>query len=195
MELVSLPTSTATPFQVSASAPAPTATIFIGNGESTELLFGVGTLVKLHLVLHPVGNIAEHLVSAGLARIVDWHAGMLAAGGKMERLRQAERSAKEKRLGLFANIAAPPIKANGAVAANGGPRHFDAVVIRVWSGDQISVAEKDGSKERRIQLSSVRAPKYILVIVFHSPSADGDMIQVVRSKTDALRKRSPRVPS
>ncbi|PSR73928.1 hypothetical protein PHLCEN_2v10286, partial [Hermanssonia centrifuga] len=141
VELVSLPTSTATPFQVSASAPAPTATIFIGN------------------VLHPVGNIAEHLVSAGLARIVDWHAGMLAAGGKMERLRQAERSAKEKRLGLFANIAAPPIKANGAVAANGGPRHFDAVVIRVWSGDQISVAEKDGSKERRIQLSSVRAPK------------------------------------
>lgn len=106
------------------------------------------------------GNIAEHLVANGLARVVDWHAGMLAAGGAMERLRQAERAAKEKRLKLYASAPAPTAKLNGAATAlNGNSRDFDAVVTRVWSGDQISVAEKDGSKERRIQLSSTRAPK------------------------------------
>jgi hypothetical protein len=43
------------------------------------------------IVMHPNGNVAEHLVANCLARIVDWHAGMLAAGGFMERLRAAER--------------------------------------------------------------------------------------------------------
>ena len=114
------------------------------------------------IVLHPAdGNVAEFLVGAGLARIVDWHAGMLAADGSMEKLRQAERSAKEKHLNLFANAPTPATKSNGTTA-NGSTRQFDAVVTRVWSGDQISVLEKDGSKERRIQLSSVRAPKYVV---------------------------------
>ena len=93
-------------------------------------------------------------------RVVDWHAGMLAASGAMEKLRQAERTAKEKRLNLYANAPAPAAKSNGT-NANGSSRVFDAVVTRVWSGDQISVCEKDGSKERRIQLSSVRAPKCV----------------------------------
>ncbi|KAH8079445.1 transcription factor [Cristinia sonorae] len=140
-QLLSLPTSTATPFQSSGNAPAPApATIFIGN------------------VLHPAGNVAEHLVAAGLARVVDWHAGMLAQGGGMERLRAAERTAKEKRACLYANIPTPSAKSNGA-AINGGSRSFDATVVRVWSGDQISVVEKEGSKERRLQLSSTRGPK------------------------------------
>ncbi|ELU42454.1 transcription factor [Rhizoctonia solani AG-1 IA] len=42
-------------------------------------------------VLHPNGNIAEFLLAAGLARVIDWHAGMLAANGVMERLRGAEK--------------------------------------------------------------------------------------------------------
>ena len=138
-QLLSLPTSTGTPFQSGGNAPAP-ATIFIGN------------------VLHPAGNVAEHLVAAGLARVVDWHAGMLAQGGGMERLRAAEKVAKEKRACLYANVPAPSAKSNGS-AANGSSRSFDATVIRVWSGDQISVVEKEGSKERRLQLSSTRGPK------------------------------------
>ena len=50
------------------------------------------------------------------------------------------------------------VRENGA-AVNGGPRTFDAIVTRVWSGDQISVVDKDGSKERRLQFSSTRGPK------------------------------------
>lgn len=123
-------------------------------------------------MLHPQGgNIAEHLVANGLARVVDWHAGMLAANGGMERLRQAERAAKEKRLKLYATAPVANAKSNGT-AVNGGARTFDAVVTRVWSGDQISVAEKDGAKERRIQLSSTRAPKYAAVIAWRSYDAE-----------------------
>ena len=109
-------------------------------------------------VLHPAGNVAEHLVAAGLARVVDWHAGMLASTGGMERLRAAEKTAKEKRVCLYANLPAVAA-ANGNASANGFNKVFDATVIRVWSGDQLSVVEKESGKERRLQLSSVRGPK------------------------------------
>ncbi|KAG6845898.1 hypothetical protein H0H87_000704 [Tephrocybe sp. NHM501043] len=141
--ILSLPTSTAIPFQTGPNAAAPPpASIFIGS------------------VLHPAGNVAEFLVAAGLARVVDWHAGMLASGGGMERLRAAEKSAKERRACLYANVPAAPtnVKANGTTS-NGHSKSFDASVVRVWSGDQISVIEKDSGKERRLQLSSTRGPK------------------------------------
>ena len=114
-------------------------------------------------VLHPAGNIAEHLVGAGLARVVDWHAGMLASTGGMERLRAAEKSAKEKRLCLYANAPAATSSGKSTTVANGSSRSFDATVVRVWSADQISVTEKDGGKERRLQLSSTRGPKSVWV--------------------------------
>ena len=85
---------------------------------------------------------------------------MLASSGGMERLRAAEKNAKEKRLNLYASLpSAPAVSQGGKLATNGSPRNFDATVVRVWSGDQISVIPKDGGKERRIQLSSTRAPK------------------------------------
>lgn len=86
---------------------------------------------------------------------------MLANSGGMERLRAAEKSAKEKRLCLFANVSttSATAKADGTTS-NGQPRVFDATVVRVWSGDQVSVAEKDAGKEHRLQLSSTRGPKY-----------------------------------
>lgn len=120
-------------------------------------------------VLHPAGNVAEHLVAAGLARVVDWHAGMLASNGGMERLRQAEKVAKERRLCLYASLptASATAKANGTTT-NGQTRAFDAIVVRVWSGDQVSVVEKDTGKERRLQLSSTRGPKYIYFHIFLS---------------------------
>ncbi|KAI0365623.1 transcription factor [Pilatotrama ljubarskyi] len=141
VQLLSLPNAAPTPFQSGANATAPPpASIFIGT------------------VLHPAGNVAEHLVSAGLARVVDWHAGMLASSGGMERLRAAEKVAKEKRAYLYANAAAPSTKSNGT-AINGNSRSFDATVVRIWSADQISVVDRETGKERRLQLSSTRGPR------------------------------------
>lgn len=99
-------------------------------------------------------------MAAGLARVVDWHAGMLASSGGMEKLRAAEKTAKEKRLCLYANaapVAAPAGKSSGAGSHDSG--QFGATVVRIWSADQISIVEKDKGKERRIQLSSVRGPR------------------------------------
>lgn len=142
VQILSLPTSTATPFQSGANGNvAPPSSIFIGT------------------VLHPAGNVAEHLVASGLARVVDWHAGMLASSGGMEKLRAAEKLAKEKRLCLYANVPASTASKSNGTASNGQARVFDAAVVRVWSGDQISVVEKDTGKERRLQLSSTRGPK------------------------------------
>lgn len=114
----------------------------------------------MYQVVHPAGNVAEYLVAAGLARVVDWHAGMLSSNGAMERLRVAEKVAKERRLCLYANTAVPTPagKANGA-STSSQSQTFDATVVRVWSGDQVSVVEKDTNTERRLQLSSTRGPK------------------------------------
>lgn len=114
--------------------------------------------MTVNLVLHPAGNIAEFLVAAGLARVVDWHAGMLSNSGAMERIRAAERAAKEKKAGLFANAPTVVAKSDG-VTSTGQTRVFDGTVVRVWNGDQISIVDKDSGKERRVQLSSTRGPK------------------------------------
>lgn len=67
--------------------PAPTGVPFSSAGTSAPS----ASSIMIGVVQHPAGNIAEHLVGAGLARVVDWHAGMLSASGGMERLRAAER--------------------------------------------------------------------------------------------------------
>jgi staphylococcal nuclease domain-containing protein 1 len=82
---------------------------------------------------------------------------MLASTGGMERLRTAEKTAKEKRICLYTSLpAAVAANGNGVASANGV---FDATVIRIWSGDQLSVVGKGSRKERRLQLSSTRGPK------------------------------------
>ena len=75
----------------------------------------------------------------------------------MERLRAAEKTAKDKHLCLYANANVAPAS-TAVLASNSNSKDFDATVIRVWSADQISVVEKDG-KERRLQLSSTRGPR------------------------------------
>lgn len=127
--------------------------------------------IMIGTAIHPNGNIAEFLLAQGLAKVIDWHAGILSSAGGMDRLRAAERSAKEKKTGLWENYSAPA-KGGSAqgVAANGsagpvGPQtkgtSFDATVVRIWNADTISVIEKgDASgKERRMTLASVRAPR------------------------------------
>lgn len=158
--ILSLPHAMANPFQSSTSATPP-ASILIGMGECGSFKVSLA-ISPSGIVLHPAGNVAEHLLANGLARIVEWHAGMLSSRGGMERLRSAEKSAKEKRLNLFANqtVMVSNVNSHGALSI-GLTRVFDATVIRVWSGDQVSVIGKEDSTERRLQLSSTRGPKCV----------------------------------
>ena len=75
------------------------------------------------------------------------------------------RAAKERKQCLYAPSAsgtATPsgTRSNGATA-HGDKRPFEGHVIRIWSGDQISILDKETNKERRVQLSSTRAPKSV----------------------------------
>lgn len=97
-------------------------------------------------VKHPVqGSIAPFLLKAGLARCTDHHSTML--GSEMGTLRQAEKAAKDARVGLF----------HGHVAAKAGVEN-EAVVCRVQTADTVYLRNKAGV-ERRVSLSSVRQPK------------------------------------
>ena len=100
-------------------------------------------------VRHPVGNIAEFLLKEGLARCVDHHSTWL--GAEMGKLRQAERSAKERHVGIFKahNNATTPRQ-------NGG--ESEAVVSRILSADTLYLRNKSGA-EKRVTLSSIRQPK------------------------------------
>ena len=98
-------------------------------------------------VKHPNGSIAEFVLKAGLARCTDFHSTIL--GGDMAALRQAEKHAKDQKLGLF----------KGHVAPQGsGSSDVEAIVTRVQSSDTIFLRKKSGG-EKRVNLSSIRQPK------------------------------------
>ncbi|KAI9695869.1 MAG: hypothetical protein M1836_005986 [Candelina mexicana] len=99
-------------------------------------------------VKHPNGSIAEFIVKAGLARCTDFHSTML--GGDMAPLRQAEKLAKDGKLGMF--------KGHIAAKGAGASANAAAVVSRVQTADTVYLRNKAGA-ERRVNLSSVRQPK------------------------------------
>lgn len=152
VRLLSAPASGPAPFPASTEgglpAPSQGASFFIGQA------------------IHPNGNIAEFLAAAGLAKVIDWHAGILANYGGLEKVRAAEKSAKAKRAGIwegYGTQATGGVAGNGHAAPNASTKGqtFDATVTRIWSADQLSIVDKNDPKavERRVQLSSVRGPR------------------------------------
>ncbi|KAK0561522.1 hypothetical protein OC861_005770 [Tilletia horrida] len=151
------PASVPTPFAATASAAAATQQQQ-SNGPPTATVL-IGTAI------HTVGDIAYFLLAAGLARVVDWHAGILANVGGMEKYRTAERTAKEKRIGIWKDYVPSSTAAAGAAGGHASAkRTFEAVVGRIISGDTVHVflnndgddGNSNGLNERRIQLSSIR---------------------------------------
>lgn len=99
------------------------------------------------IVKHPNGSIAGFLLKAGLANCTDFHSSLL--GGEMKNLRQAEKHAKDNRLGLY--------KGHVESKVSGGDE-VDATVARIVRPDTITLRLKSGS-EKTVQLSSIRGPK------------------------------------
>ena len=97
-------------------------------------------------IIHPNGTIAKYILEAGLARCTDFHSTML--GGQMSELRQAEKKAKDKSLGVF----------QGAATTKPMATETDAIVSRVQAADTVYLRGKSG-EEKRVQLSSIRQPK------------------------------------
>lgn len=104
----------------------------------------------LGTVLHPNGNITELLLAEGLARCVDWSLQCVTSG--LEKLRAAEKSAKEKRLRIWKDFApsGPTIDAK--------EKEFQGKVVEVINGDAMIVKLADGSP-KKIFLASIRPPR------------------------------------
>ena len=98
--------------------------------------------------------------------LLQWHAGILAPYGGLDRLRSAEQAAKTKRIGVWEGygstaVAGPASNGHAISTTTTKGSSFDATVVRIWGSDQLSVIERadDSGKERRVQFASVRGPR------------------------------------
>ena len=99
-------------------------------------------------IRHPLkGSIAAVVLEAGLARCTDHHSTLL--GGDMSTLRQAEKKARQSKLGLWQGH----VESSAASGTD-----TEAVISRVQTADTIYARSKSGD-EKRMSLSSIRQPK------------------------------------
>ncbi|KRY53537.1 Nuclease domain-containing protein [Trichinella britovi] len=113
------------------------------------ILEGASNQNFLGTVLHKHGNIAEALLKEGFAKCVDWSMPLVTSGP--EKLREAERQAKERRLRLWKNY--EPSHAKAA-----GENSFQAKVVEITLGDSMIIKKQDGMYQK-IFLSSIRPPR------------------------------------
>ncbi|KAF7998494.1 hypothetical protein HCN44_010902 [Aphidius gifuensis] len=111
-------------------------------------------------IMHPNGNIAEHLLGEGFAKCVDWTMNFTKSG--VDKLYMAEKAAKEKRLRLWRDwVPSAPQK------------EYNAIVTEITSADSVMVKTQDG-EYKKVFLSSLRAPQ--------KPKKAGDDPAAPRSK-------------
>ncbi|KAA0721060.1 4SNc-Tudor domain protein p100 co-activator [Triplophysa tibetana] len=106
--------------------------------------------IILGTILHPNGNITELLLKEGFARCVDWSIAVYSQGA--EKLRAAERSAKERKVRIWKNYVAPTANLDQK------ERQFVAKVMQVVNADAIVVKLNSG-EYKTIHLSSIRPPR------------------------------------
>nr|XP_012329407.1 staphylococcal nuclease domain-containing protein 1 [Aotus nancymaae] len=104
----------------------------------------------LGTILHPNGNITELLLKEGFARCVDWSIAVYTRG--VEKLRAAERFAKERRLRIWRDYVAPTANLDQK------DKQFVAKVMQVLNADAIVVKLNSGDY-KTIHLSSIRPPR------------------------------------
>ncbi|XP_071943600.1 staphylococcal nuclease domain-containing protein 1-like [Antedon mediterranea] len=119
--------------------------------EVSIILEGTSNQNFLGTVLHPNGNIAEFLLKEGFARCVDWSMRVVTQG--TEKLRSAEKEAKNKRIRLWKDYT--PSKANIVPIEE---KNLTGKVVEVINADALVVKSNDG-KYKKITLSSLRPPR------------------------------------
>ncbi|XP_018789649.1 PREDICTED: staphylococcal nuclease domain-containing protein 1 [Bactrocera latifrons] len=120
-------------------------------------------------ILFPKGNIAESLLREGLAKCVDWSMAVMKSGA--EKLRAAERTAKEKRLRLWQDYQSK------APTVNAKEKDFTGTVVEVFNGDAISVRLSNG-QVKKVFFSSIRPPRDQRSVV----GAEGEVSVPLRGK-------------
>uniref|UniRef100_A0A7N6AUV8 Staphylococcal nuclease domain-containing protein n=1 Tax=Anabas testudineus TaxID=64144 RepID=A0A7N6AUV8_ANATE len=123
--------------------------------------------VILGTILHPNGNITELLLKEGFARCVDWSMAVYTQGA--EKLRAAERSAKERKVRIWKDYVAPTANLDQK------DRQFVAKVMQVINADAMVVKLNSG-EYKTIHLSSIRPPRI-----------EGEVNQFVNVTVDYIR--------
>jgi staphylococcal nuclease domain-containing protein 1 len=114
------------------------------------LLESVNNLNFVGTILYPKGNIAEALLREGFAKCVDWSMAFMKNG--TEKLRSAERQAKEKRLRLWKDYTPPTQQYTGK------EKDFTGTVYEIINADAITVKSTSGQL-KKVFLSSIRPPR------------------------------------
>ncbi|XP_076334684.1 staphylococcal nuclease domain-containing protein 1-like isoform X2 [Tachypleus tridentatus] len=118
--------------------------------EVEVILESVSNQNFLGSILHPNGNIAELLLKEGFARCVDWSITVVTGGP--DKLRAAERSAKESRLRIWRDYtpSGPTIDSKD--------KEFSGKVVEVVNADSLVIKLSNGSV-MKVFLSSIRPPR------------------------------------
>ncbi|XP_076336232.1 staphylococcal nuclease domain-containing protein 1-like [Tachypleus tridentatus] len=101
-------------------------------------------------ILHPNGNIAELLLKEGFARCVDWSITFVTGGP--DKLRAAERSAKDARLRIWRDYAP------SGPSIDSKDKEFTGKVVEVVNADSLVIKLGNGSL-MKVFLSSIRPPR------------------------------------
>lgn len=99
-------------------------------------------------IVHPAGNITEILLKEGFVTVADWSLPMNSFGS--EKLREAEKFAKEKRARLWKSYVPKAIQPK---------KENEGTVIRILNGETI-IVDCNGV-EKKVTFSSLRQPKVL----------------------------------
>nr|QBI71279.1 ebna2 binding protein P100 [Nicoletia phytophila] len=101
-------------------------------------------------IIHPKGNIAEALLKEGFAKCVDWSMAFVTGGA--EKLRAAEKVAKEKKLRMWKDYVPSTVQISGK------EKEFTGTVTEVVNADALVVKLADGNS-KKVFLASIRPPR------------------------------------
>ena len=90
----------------------------------------------------------------------------------MVELRTAESSAKSARKGVWKDLPVPSAGALAKAKEIEKGRNWDGVVTRIWGADMLSILPLGSNVERKLQLSSVRQPRYAFSFFPYDAMAD-----------------------
>jgi len=129
------------------------------NREVHLILEGVSQFgVLVASVQHPPAagtgdaeDLGTGLLKAGLGKAAEWSLNMMTTGAF--KLRETERSARQARIGMWHSYVAQPT--NSAKLSD----KFSGTVSEIVSGDSLVVRDASSGVERRVTLSSIRAPR------------------------------------
>jgi len=96
-------------------------------------------------------DLGDSIITAGLGKAAEWSLNMMATGAF--KLRERERTARASRVGIWHNHV--PQTGDSAKLED----NFSGHVSEIVSGDCVIVTDKMNGAERRVLLSSIRAPR------------------------------------